>query len=156
MFKTSTAARVKWNVSNSFGMQVWDFFRKLQTLIMSCSEFFYIRYFIRSLHMSFLVVHTVKTIEWTLSPILTSDFFSILGELTCGRDIDYLCGINIDTLKASTSVTNKELPNKLEFTPLVNSLGDIYETNRKLFIQSGGAMEHWNFRTLDALECLKQ
>ena len=30
---------------------------------------------------------------------------------------------------------NKELPNNLEFTPLVNSLGDFYETNKKLFIQ---------------------
>ena len=32
-------------------------------------------------------------------------------------------------------MTNKELPNNLEFTPLVNSLGDFYETNKKLFIQ---------------------
>ena len=86
--------------------------------------------------MSFLVTHTVKTIEWSLSPIFTSDFFFILGDLTCGRDIDYLCWINIDTLKASTSVTNKELlSNNLEFTPLVNFLGDFYETNKKLFIQ---------------------
>ena len=63
------------------------------------------------------------------------NFFFILGEFTCGRHIDYLCSINIDTLKASTSVTNKELPNNLEFTPLVNSLGNFYETNKKLFIQ---------------------
>ena len=85
--------------------------------------------------MSFLVIRTVKTIEWSLSSIFPSDFFFILGELTCGRDIDYLCWINIDTLKANTTVTNKELPNKLEFTPLVNSLGDFYETNKRLFIQ---------------------
>ena len=32
-------------------------------------------------------------------------------------------------------MTNKELPNNLEFTLLVNSLGDFYETNIKLFIQ---------------------
>ena len=63
------------------------------------------------------------------------NFFFILGEFTCGRHIDYLCSINIDTLKASTSVTNKELPNNLEFTPLVNSLDNFYETNKKLFIQ---------------------
>ena len=51
------------------------------------------------------------------------------------KDIDYMCWININTLKATTSVTNKELPNNLEFTPLVNSLSDFYETNRKLFIK---------------------
>ena len=38
-----------------------------------------------------------------------SDFFFILGKLACGRDFD-LSWINIDTLKVSTSVTNKELP----------------------------------------------
>ena len=68
-------------------------------------------------------------------PILASDFFFILGELTCGRDINYLCWINIDTIKTSTSVTNKVLPNNLEFAPLVNSLGNFSETNKKLFIQ---------------------
>ena len=62
-----------------------------------------------------------------------SDFFFILGELTCRRDIDYLCWINIDTLKASTSVTNKDY--QIEFTLLVNSLANFYETNKKLFIQ---------------------
>ena len=60
-----------------------------------------------------------------------SDFFFILGELTCGRNTDYLCWINIDTLKVSTSLTNQELPN----TPLVNSQGDFYKTNKKLSIQ---------------------
>ena len=82
--------------------------------------------------MSFLVIHTVKTILWSLSLIFTSDFF-ILGELTCGRDIDFMCWINIDTLKVSTSATNKKFPDNLEFTTLVNSLGDFYETNKKLF-----------------------
>ena len=43
--------------------------------------------------------------------------------------------INIDTLKATTSVTKKELPNNLEFIPLVNFLGNFYETNKKLFMQ---------------------
>ena len=81
--------------------------------------------------MSFLVIHMVKTIEWSLRPIFTSDFFFILGELTCGRGINYLCWINIDTLKVGTSVTNKELPFNLEFRPRVNSLGDFYETNKK-------------------------
>ena len=38
-----------------------------------------------------------------------SDFFFILGELTCRREID-LSWINIDTVKVSTSVKNKELP----------------------------------------------
>ena len=85
--------------------------------------------------MSFLVIYTVKTIEWSLRPIFTSDFFFFLGELTCRRDIPYLCWININTLKVSTSVTNKELQNNLEFMPLVNSLGNFYETNKKLFIQ---------------------
>ena len=61
--------------------------------------------------MSFLVIYTIKTIELSLSPVFTSDFFFILGELTRGRDIGYLCWINIDTLNASTSVANKELPN---------------------------------------------
>ena len=55
-----------------------------------------------------------EILSWTrlaciLLCIITSDFFFILGELTCGRDID-LFWINIDTPKASTSVTNKELP----------------------------------------------
>ena len=54
--------------------------------------------------MSF-VIHMVKTIEWSLSFIFMSGFFFILVELTFGRDIDYSCWINIDTLKASTSVT---------------------------------------------------
>ena len=52
----------------------------------------------------------VKTIKRSLSPIFMSDFFFILDELTCGRDIDYLCWIKIDALKAGTYVTNKELP----------------------------------------------
>ena len=39
--------------------------------------------------------------------IFTPDFFFILGELTCRKDID-LSWINIDALTASTS--NKELP----------------------------------------------
>ena len=51
------------------------------------------------------------------------------------KDIDYMCWIKINTLKATTSVTNKELPNNLEFTPLVNSQSDFYETHRKLFIK---------------------
>ena len=68
-----------------------------------------------------------------LSRILTSDFFFILGELTCGRTND-LSWINIDALKSSTSVTNKELPTNLEFRPLVVLLGDLYETNKKLLI----------------------
>ena len=38
--------------------------------------------------------------------ILMSDFFIILGELTCRRAID-LSWINIDTLKPTTSVTKK-------------------------------------------------
>ena len=38
-----------------------------------------------------------------------SDFLFTPGELTCGRDIN-LPWINIDKLKARTSVTNKELP----------------------------------------------
>ena len=41
--------------------------------------------------------------------------------------------IDIDILKARTSVTNTKLPNN--FTPLFVSLGDLYKTNRKLFIQ---------------------
>ena len=81
--------------------------------------------------MSFLVIHMVKTVERSLSPIFMSDFFFILDELTCGRDIDYLCWIKIDTLKAGTYVTNKELPN-LEFMPLVNSQDDFCKTNQKL------------------------
>ena len=60
------------------------------------------------------------------------DFFVILGELTCVSDID-LSWIDIDILKARTSVTNTKLPNN--FTPLFVSLGDLYKTNRKLFIQ---------------------
>ena len=40
LFKTSTVAHVKWNVSISFGMHIWNFFLKLKTLITSCSEFF--------------------------------------------------------------------------------------------------------------------
>ena len=62
-----------------------------------------------------------------MSPTFTSDlffFFFILGELTCGMDIDYLSWINITTLKASTSMTNKELPNNIEFMPIVKSVGD--------------------------------
>ena len=70
-----------------------------------------------------------------MSPIFTPDFFFILGELTCRRDIGCMCWINIDTLKVSASVTNEELPNNLEFTPLSNSLGNFYENNKKLFIQ---------------------
>lgn len=66
--------------------------------------------------------------------IFMSDFFVILGELTCVRGID-LSWIDIDTLKARTSVTNTELPNNLEFMPLFVSIGNLYETNRKLFIQ---------------------
>ena len=62
-------------------------------------------------------------------------FLFILGELTWGRDIDYMRWINIDSLKATTSVTKKELPNNLEFIPLVNFLGNFYETNKKLFMQ---------------------
>ena len=54
---------------------------------------------------------------------LTPDFFFILGELLCGRDID-LTSINIDTQKGSTSVANKESPRNLEFMPLVVSLGN--------------------------------
>ena len=69
---------------------------------------------------------------WVLSLRL---IFFILGELTCGRDIDFMCWINIDTLKVNTSVTNKKFPNNLEFPPLVNCLGDFYETNKKLFKQ---------------------
>ena len=30
-------------------------------------------------------------------------------------------------------MTNKKFPNNLEFTTLVNSPGDFYETNKKLF-----------------------
>ena len=69
---------------------------------------------------------------WVLSLRL---IFFILGELTCGRDIDFMCWINIDTLKVNTSMTNKKFPSNLEFTPLVNSLGDFYETNKKLLKQ---------------------
>ena len=32
-------------------------------------------------------------------------------------------------------MTNKELPNNLEFPPLVYSLGDFHETNKKRLIQ---------------------
>ena len=60
-------------------------------------------------------------------------FVFILGELTCERDLD-LSWININTLKASNSITNKELPNNLAFTPHIVSLGDLYKTNKKLFI----------------------
>ena len=63
-------------------------------------------------------------------------FFTHTGDLTCGREID-LSWCNVDTLRISTTVTGKDLPEFHEsMSCLLNtSPGDFIETNKKLYLQ---------------------
>ena len=62
--------------------------------------------------------------------------FCILGELSCGRTID-LTWANPETCRASSSITKAELPkvDDLLPTPMSATVEDLYEINRKIFIQ---------------------
>ena len=63
------------------------------------------------------------------------------GGLKCERDMD-LSWVDVDTEKASTFITDIKLSTNLEFTPMLVSMSDLYETNKKLFIQFERKIQH--------------
>lgn len=53
-----------------------------------------------------------------------------------------LSWVDVDTMKVSTFITDIKVFTNLEFTPMLLSMRDLYETNKKLFIQFEQKIQH--------------